>query len=591
MASRRAIFDVDLPAEPGEAWAVGLDEQLEVETVRDLGFLAWGRDYVPEQRGPLDFHRFKCQLPLYGERATSDRDMVVKKATQIGLTTWLLRWTIFWADQRAKTGLYLFPTDRTLKSFSQERVGPLLQRGYLSTRVGSVNNVNQRQIGLGWVHFRGAAEAVNLESIPADVLAMDEYDSLEQKNIGIAEQRVTGPLSEGLIRRVGVPSIPGFGISRLYEKTTQHVWMVKCSACNEQQPMVGIETYAANVDEESRKLVCRKCRKPLDVLDGQWVATWPDRPTLGYWFTKFILPGIDISRIIENHHKTLPADIQTHFNRDLGEEYAPAEGRLSRDAILACTRPGEIHQEEGRTSFNLKTMGVDVASARACTVRVSEHLSDTTKRSLFIGDVSAFEAGAEEWVGAMADKLAEVAERFGVNMVAIDHLPEPRLAETLAARLPGRVFLVAYNTADQPPKSGEIWNVDAETRRVVVHRTSAIDATLEMFRLQRNLIPDLEELPPDYADQLGAVVRIVERDEKDKVKVYYRSIGPDDRAQAEVYDLMATEVFHHMAGIGALAEAARSPEPVVDELDIGESLADELGADERLDEGDWETER
>src|ERR1700733_3157629 len=110
---------------------------------------------------------------------------------------------------------------------------------------------------------------------------------------------------------------------------------------------------------------------------------------MGFWMSKFIVPRINVSRIIENHHKTAPADVQTHYNRDLGEEYAPAEGRLSREALLRCTRPGEVHQEDGRTSFNLKTMGVDVASARECTVRISEHIDEKRKRSLFIGGVSA----------------------------------------------------------------------------------------------------------------------------------------------------------------------------------------------------------
>src|SRR5581483_2254296 len=329
-------------------------------------------ELVPEERGPLDFQRFRFQLPLYSDRAATDRELVVKKATQLGISTWLLRQTLWWADVRARTGLYVFPTEKTLNDFSAQRIGPLLTRSYLESRVGAVNNRMLRQIGLGWVYFRGAAEAVNLESIAADYLALDEYDSLEPTNIGVAESRVTGPMSEGIIRRVGVPSVPGFGIAKQYEATTQHVWMVKCG-CGEHQPIVGSDTFRENVDQATAQLVCRACRKRLDVSTGEWVATYPERETLGYWLTKFIVPGLDLRRIIANSQKTAPADRQSFFNRDLGEEYAPAEGRLSRAALLACTRPGQLHLETNYVGFNLVTMGIDVASARAFNVRISEH--------------------------------------------------------------------------------------------------------------------------------------------------------------------------------------------------------------------------
>jgi hypothetical protein len=195
-------------------------------------------------------------------------------------------------------------------------------------------------------------------------------------------------------------------------------------------------------------------------------------------------------------------------------------------------------------------------------------------------------AEAAQWEAVMIGKLIEIIERYDVNMVAIDYLPEPRLGETLAARFPGRVFLVSYDTSSNP-KPGQLWNVDHENYRVTVHRTSAIDAMLAAFRQQHNLIPDLEELPERYADELGSLVRIVERDDKDKLKVYYRSTGPDDAGQAEVYDVVATEVFHHMQGLGLIEQAGREPEPMRDELGIDEEpiISDEGG--DRLDEGDW----
>jgi len=995
---RKPLFDDTAVVDPWEAFNAAWAED-DQQTV-GMDFRQWA-DLVPEPHGPLDLHRFRFQEALYAPRMVSDREAVLMKATQLGASSWAIRWALYWADMRGKTILYVVPTETFLTAFAQHRVREVLRKSeWLQSRIGddSINNRGLRQIGLGYTYWRGSAEATNLESIPADGLILDEYDALEASNIGIAEQRVTGPLSEGLIRRVGVPSIPGYGISRQYEGTTQNVWMVKC-ACGDHQPMLGSDTYRDNVDEQSATLVCRKCRKPLDVSTGEWVATYPDRDILGYWMTKFILPGVDLRRVVANHAKTSPADRQTHFNRDLGEPYAPAEGRLSRSALLACTRPGEIHQEEGSVSFKPKTMGCcvpgtlvtmangttrpiedvvvgdsvrtrrggvasvttamvrsyvgpvysasiygqaqpleltgehpvwtergwvqaadlrvgdrvltpkftglfcgspmlpvdtrtrpkfparnaqmvalrgeglllrdiagrygisiaavhsatstrqrqgaepaldldalaatlgyylaegsvsrdsrrstdqptsvcwdfhpkerglmtdlgnavgrlgyklskpyvrerppvglsinggqscsvacgssrltrllvslggrhswakrlapevlgwpvevqrrmlmaylngdgcwrtpkphirrvevgtasrelaeqmhaiavrcgirmgpprrqhspsaikvggrpkwvlqasfatenwhdgawhpprengraqiksdglwrrvdaiddreyrgqvynldiddddtylasyvavhncDVASSRACNVRISEHLDDYRKRSLWIGEIEAPEANDERWVGVMVDRLSELMGRYGVNMAAIDHLPETRLANAFAARFPGRVYLIAYNTA---ANSKNLWNVDDERRVATVHRTTAIDATLEAFRQQQNLIPDLDELPAEYADHLGSLIRVQERDDKDRVNVFYRSTGPDDYAMAEVYDTCAVELLHRARGMEQVIHAQNTLQPLVAPEDVATRLDDEPSGrlDEGFDKDPWE---
>jgi hypothetical protein len=586
---RMSIFDDGSQVGAAEPWDLHVADRRQAARAHELGFLDWAIG-VPETRGPLDFERFAFQLPLYEDKATTERDLIVKKATQLGLTTWLLRWALWSADVRAAVALYVFPTNATLNAFSQERIGPLLRQGYLATRVGKVNRVELRNIGLGWVYFRGSVEATGLESIAADVLALDEYDSLEPANIGVAEQRVTGPLSQGLIRRVGVPTVPGYGISKLYEGTTQHVWMVKCG-CGEHQPIVGSATYRDNLNEATALLECRKCRKPLDVAAGEWVATYPERSTRGYWLSKFIVPGMNLERVVENHRKTAPEDRQTHFNRDLGEEYAPAEGRLSIEALRACQRQ-ELHQETVWHSPKLVTMGVDVASARAFNVRISEHIDDYRKRALWIGTIEwpdLPDIDAPEAVRAIIQRLGALMATYDVKIAAIDHLPETRMARAFAESFPGRVFLVAYNTAQNP--TSELWKVDDITHHATVHRTTAIDATLDAFRQQRNLIPMLDELPEEYPEHLGNLIRVAERDEFDRRKVYYRSTGPDDFAQAEVYDLMAGELWYRRKGQQALEqELAPHPTREVEEGPVtGEEYIGESGGG--LEEGDWSTGR
>jgi len=133
-------------------------------------------------------------------------------------------------------------------------------------------------------------------------------------------------------------------------------------------------------------------------------------------------------------------------------------------------------------------------------------------------------------------------EHFGVGMAAIDHLPEGRLAHAFAERFPGRVYLVAYNTAEHP-RGPDTPNVKPDERFATVRRLEAIDKMTDLIRAQCNLLP--LDLPDEYFDHLQALVRTSEQDEFGKQRVFYRAIGDDDYAQAEVYDVLATELWLH----------------------------------------------
>lgn len=379
-------------------------------------------------------------------------------------------------------------------------------------------------------YFRGSESKRGLDSVDADHIVFDEYDTLSQLNIPDAERRVTGSL-HGLIRRVGVPSIPDYGIDELYSESDQRQWHTKCGSCGDWQPI----DFFENVDQVKMIRVCRRCTKPLDVAEGEWVPEFPDRSVRGYHVSRLIVPGANIEQIVKASKKKAPYLRQIFFNKDLGVAYAPAEGRLSKEAIAAAQSAGEgITMVPGYAGANLTTMGIDVASVRNLNVRISEHISDTKKRALWIGEVESF------------NDLEKLMRRYHIKMAAIDHLPEGRLARDFANKFPGRVFLVAYDTTPNP-KTPDVIKVDDEMRFTTVRRVEAIDAMNEMIRTQDNLLT--LDLPDDYVQHLQANVRFMEKDELGKVTVSYRATGPDDYAQAETYDIVATELWWRRQGL------------------------------------------
>ncbi len=380
-------------------------------------------------------------------------------------------------------------------------------------------------------YFRGSESKRRLDSIDADILALDEYDTLAQENIGDAERRISGSLV-GLTRRIGVPSLTDFGIEREWLRSDMRRWMVKCESCKTHQYLAfnNITWDKARTDPPfDSKLVCYKCAKPgLNVLQGEWVPEHPERGMRGYHMPRMIAAHVDLDTIVGGSLRREPYLVQVHKNNDLAEPHDGEGNRLSKEEIAAAQR--NFTQVSGYAGDNPVVMGVDVASTRALTVRISELLDSGESKCLFIGEVDGF------------DEVDKMIDRYRVNMACIDHLPEGRLAMGLAEKYAGRVYLVNFAQQD------DVLKVNEEMRRVSVRRVEMLDATIQELRAQRNLLP--QDLPPNYTEEMKAPVRRVERNEEGKVVVRYISTGPDDMSMAEGYALVATEVWVIRQAVG-----------------------------------------
>lgn len=440
---------------------------------------------------------------------------------------------------------------------SDQRIRPLIDASpYLQERIprGHTANKGLKQIGKGFLVLRGSRSSSARQSVDADAVIFDEYDYLEPEAIPDLEKRVGGS-EQQMFRRIGYPTIPDWGMHAAYQETDMRRWTVRCECGEWQTPEFG-----ANVDQQQMLVVCRKCRRPLPVAEGEWVAEFPDRDLRGYHVSKLIVPAVaenrlgQLGRLVRDSRKTRPIDQQNFLNKDLGLPYDSPDGRLSMDAIQAAQSAGGYAMQApdvGYGGANLVTAGVDVASVRDLNVRVSEHLPDGRRRALFIGTAASF------------DEVDAILTRYRVQMAVVDHLPEYRLAMGLAERHAGRVFLCSYTGAQQ----AVVMSVTPETRAVSVRRTEAIDAMMDAIRQQRNLLPD--PLPEDYVTQLRNLYRRKREDEVGRVVVEYVSTGPTDYAHAEVYDVIAAEVWWWRQGV---SEAEREVfEPLENRLEFSRS--------------------
>ena len=520
-----------------------LRQKYREETGIRVSFMAWAKKVPEPKAGKLDFDRFPFQRELYSQQGAMDTESVIMKATQLGISAYLLRFALYHADTRRQTALYVFPKRQQMYDFADARIkAAIMASPYLLERIpgSSVANKGLKQIGLGWLYARGSESKDDLDSVDADVLVLDEYDTLNQENIPDAERRTSGSLNP-MIRRVGVPSLPGYGIDLLYAQSDQRRWFVRCEACGERQYL----DMRGNVDADTASLHCWRCYKPLTpemVGQGLWVAKYPERSVRGYHMPRLIVPGLDLRPIVEASRKTLPNEVTVHHNKDLAEAYAAEEGRLSDEAILGASRDEIPLEATVVGQCDLITMGVDVASVRALNVRVSAYTLPRNglphKRSLFIGMCDDF------------NKVAELMERYQVNMCCVDHEPDGRLARSLAERYPGRVYLAHFITH----RSETAFKVNPEMRSAGVKRTDVLDAVFDSIRQQRNLLP--MEKPPGWAKQMQALNRVKTEMADGSVRGEYRSVVADDYAFAEAYDILALQVWLWQQNVDSATEGS-----------------------------------
>ena len=247
----------------------------------------------------------------------------------------------------------------------------------------------------------------------------------------------------------------------------------------------------------------------------------------GYHVTRLIVPHTDLIELVIGSRRTKSYEVETFYNNDLGVEWAAEDAALTDAQLDRACAMGDPPQTSYQL-FNPVTMGVDVASRRDLSVRISEVLPDGRRKALWIGDVADFE------------RVEELMADFAVHMAVIDHLPETRAAMALANRLPGRVFLCAYDEN----WTAKALRVDFDRKLVTVNRTQTFDAMMDAIRHLRNL--PLSHPPEGYYQQMKAPKRRREEDTKGRERRVYVSTGPDDLAHAENYDLVAHEMLSMM---------------------------------------------
>ena len=489
------------------------------------------------QKGPFALDGFEW---LPGILRTSKKNKCYKKASQMAGTEGEVISALHGCITRKfPLGvLYLFPSKDSVTDFSASRFKPLISANYdaIGKHVLDTDRANLKRIGNGFLYFRSGSLSTQIQGqhktskmlvgIPVDSVVYDEWDLMSPaaRDLAIKRMEQSNIQSESFLSN---PTLPDYGIEKVYAESDMSVWMIRCSKCGK-YTCLELE-YPECLHRLSNGKVIRLCMRCRDrevyPRDGRWEARHPDRKMAGFWISHLcnyrtaFRNGTDPAYILDML-ETPPKESHkvTHFwNMDMGMGYASVRDRLTYQQVLdLCGDEGIANKNSGPCS-----MGVDQGN----------------DLHVVIGKKSPNLAGRIVHIRAYRDwnELDNLMRYFKVSRCVVDALPETRNARAFAKRFPGKVYLNYYN---EHQKGSYAWN-EKETI-VSCNRTESLDNSHREIMDEDLILPKQCEMTEEFARHMSNVAKRLEEDAETGSKRYvYVKLGPDHLRHAFNYETMA----------------------------------------------------
>lgn len=483
--------------------------------------------------------------PWLREMHDSEAEMKVgKKSAQAGYTEWALNTSFFNIDVKGVDTLYVLPAQNPDASdFSAARFDPALEMSpHLTKLFSDVKNVGHKRAGNTNLYIRGSRSRSGLKSIPTGLIILDEVDEMDQENIPLALERAAGQVEKQVLA-ISTPTIPQFGIDKLYSETTQEHFFFKCPCCSRYTELTFPDSLVITADNlhdpsiEDSHLICKECKGVLLhetkyewLAEGKFIANFSDRSAKGYHVNQLYSSTVHPVELAKSYIRSQrdPAEEQEFFNSKLGMAHV-VSGAGVNDEDIASSIKGYKTYRDG-PSYGLLTMGIDQGRWLHYEIDLWDlaHNVDSV-------DLNALSRCRVIKAGKCVnfEEIDEIINHYRVNSVVIDAHPERRKAYELAARFPGLIKMCFYgnNITGKQIHVGK-----DEEPTITVDRTSWLDLSLGRFRSKGDRLELPVDISPEYKSHIKALVRIYEKDKNgNAIGRYVNGSNEDHFAHARNY--------------------------------------------------------
>ena len=484
-----------------------------------IAFILSG-NIVNENGTPIEFKDHTFLIEPYLDNSPRQ---AIRKCSQIGWSTLAILRAFHLARYAGANIIHTFPSRNISKDFVIPKVNPLIARNKVLKDMLGVDSVFLKQIGDRFIYYRGSYEETESISISAHILIQDEFDRSNQKVLKIYRSRLDDAKRErpelGWEWQFSNPTIPGFGVDVMWEKSNQKYWFIKCRKCRYDWYL----KFPDNIDFDHKVRICDKCHNPLtknDLTGGRWVKKYSDRDVAGYWLSQMFVPWIDAEKIIEDSE----GDPDIFHNFTLGLPYISKDTSVSRKTITDCLVPG----------YNPRT-------------NVAIGVDNGVKKHYIIGNkYGIFDMGiTEDW-----DLIENLRNQYNATMV-IDANPYPTMPTRLANKYAGKVYLHYYQQ-DRKTEGTLRW----DTKSVKSDRTKIIDYVVSELNSKDIIFNMTENQLEEYISHWGNMYRIIKENNMGIRKPTWETIEgkPDHFSHAQIYWRIALE---QTLGQGGVVSAPR----------------------------------
>jgi hypothetical protein len=474
---------------------------------------------------------------------------VNEKAGQLGLTTKTLLAIIYYSRYMQYRGILYFLATRTdVTETSKGRMDPLIEENpFIKEWMKDTNAANIKHIWNAMVYFRGMKSRLQVKNVPGDFIIFDELDEAPLKNVEFAMER----LAHSKFARVEMhsnPSLPGYGINKVFNETDQRYWMIKCQRCGEWTCME--DTFPNCLLEIDGRVIraCVKCQSEIDPRNGEWVPKCPSvTDKRGRHFSQLFSlspsPFVQPAYILKDFRTTSHIDV--FWNMKVGLPYATTENILPIEMIYdLCGSEGISQSDRGPC-----TMGVD--QGKGIHVVIGKKDPEVGRKIIHLEAYKDFE------------QLDPLMDQFRISRCVIDGQPETRKAREFAFRHKGRVYLW-FNNEHQ--KGSYMWD---DTKLIVqARKTEEMDASHSTLLKGLIILPNRNlEIVQEFAKHVHNTARKLEEDEETGSKSYvYVRRGPDHFRRAFSYEQMAWESISQSQPTSVKMGISVAPETIFSQM-------------------------
>lgn len=438
--------------------------------------------------------------------------------------------------------LYMFPTTDDVREFSKSRFNTLISSNresigkYVKRYGKGTDSVSLKKVRDALLYLRGARltqsigigdgekESSKLRSIPVDLVVFDEVDLMDEDAQLKAIMRM-GASKVGEEVYLSNPTLPDFGIDKLFQASDQRHLMRKCP-CGHWTCAETEFPECVAIDSNGRGYIkCSKCGKAIGYRKCEWVPAVRDNTSYmhGHHWSQLSSAYNDPAEILEDFNNPPRGNLGDVYRLRLGLPYVAAEDRLSVDSVMKCC--GNDCMPTGYTDGQC-AMGVDVGKMKHIVIGIM-----TGKDHYEILKV----ARRSSW-----NDIHDLARKFNVKSAVIDIRPyEDEVRRFQESEKAYQIYLCQYdeNTVIST-------NFNKLTGIVKVNRTEICDSTHRIVTEQNIKLPRRCPEVDEFAKQLCNIAKVLMTNKRTNTPIFrYRPIGSggDHYRHALNYFYLATQ--------------------------------------------------